>query len=117
MLILKAEFFFKDLVAYFREFYSLRRKLGLVVEKSNSLYAQDSYSDKEIENNILKNPFQRFESMNMLHHTKTLGIIQIENSVWKNLSFSDKEEIEKICDKKMAQYFKRLQEQKSQKGR
>lgn len=109
--------FLKDLVAYFREFYSLRRKLGLVVEKSNSLYAQDSYSDKEIENNILKNPFQRFESMNMLHHTKTLGIIQIENSVWKNLSFSDKEAIEKICDKKMAQYFKRLQEQKSQKGR
>ena len=55
--------------------------------------------------------------MNMLHHTKTLGIIQIENSVWKNLSLSDKEAIEKICDKKMAQYFKRLQEQKSQKGR
>lgn len=39
------------------------------------------YTDKEAERNILSNPFKRFENVQMLRHTKTLGIVQIDEAV------------------------------------
>ena len=97
-----------DIVAYFRAYYEGRRAAGLVVEKSNSLFARGGYTDKEAERNILANPFKRFEDMQMLRHTRTLGIVQVDESVWKKLTAGEKAEMEKICEEKLEQYFSRL---------
>ena len=42
----------------------------------------------------------------MLHHTKTLGVIQVDESVWKKLTRDEKQEIERICDEKLEQYYR-----------
>lgn len=97
-----------DIVAYFRVYYERRRAAGLVVEKPNSLFARGGYTDKEAERNILANPFKRFEDMQMLRHTRTLGIVQVDESVWKKLTAGEKAEMEKICEEKLEQYFSRL---------
>lgn len=97
-----------DIVAYFRAYYEGRRAAGLVVEKPNSLFARGGYTDKEAERNILANPFKRFEDMQMLRHTRTLGIVQVDESVWKKLTDREKAEMEKICEQKLEQYFSRL---------
>ncbi len=97
-----------DIVSYFRSYYEGRRNAGLNVEKSNSIFAKGGYTDKEAERNILTNPFKRFEDMQMLRHTKTLGIVQVDESVWKKLTVEDKEEIARVCDEKLAAYFDRV---------
>ena len=97
-----------DIVAYFRSFYESRRAAGQPVEKKNSIFAKGGYTDKEAERNILSNPFKRFEDMQMLRHTKTLGIVQVEETVWKHLSAEEKDEIGRICDEKLQSYFSRL---------
>lgn len=89
-------------------YYEGRRSAGLVVEKPNSLFARGGYTDKEAERNILANPFKRFEDMQMLRHTRTLGIVQVDESVWKKLTAEEKAEMEKICEEKLEQYFSRL---------
>ena len=96
-----------DIVSYFRSYYESRREKGLVVEKSNSLFAKGGYTDKEAQRNILFNPFKRFEDMQMLRHTKTLGIIEVEPTVWKNLTREEKDEIRQICEEKLEQYYGR----------
>ena len=78
------------------------------VEKSNSIFAKGGYNDKDAQRNILSNPFKRFEDMQMLRHTKTLGIIEVEPTVWKNLTDDEKQRIDRICDEKLVQYFKRF---------
>jgi len=98
----------EDIVSYFKRFYEGRRAAGLVVEKPNSIFAKGGYTDKEAERNILSNPFKRFEDMNMLRHTKTLGIIEVDPSVWKKLSEEDKITISAICKKKLIDYYKRI---------
>ena len=45
----------------------------------------------------------------MLHHTKTLGVIQVDESVWKKLTREGKQEFERICDEKLEQYYGRFQ--------
>lgn len=102
-----------DIVIYFKAYYENRRRQGLIVEKANSIYAKGGYTDKDMERNILINPFKRFEDMNMLHHTKTLGTVQMDSAVWKRLSENEKVEIENICDKKLEEYFNMLEYKKN----
>ena len=97
-----------DIVTCFRNYYESRRAQGLVVEKSNSIFAKGNYTDKTAERNILANPFKRFEDMNMMHHTKTLGIIEVDRIVWNHLSNEDKHNIERICASKLDEYYARL---------
>lgn len=96
-----------DIVTYFRAFYEDRRARGEVVEKHNSIFAKENFTDKEAARNILSNPFKRFEDMNMMRHTKTIGIIEVEPTVWKRLTEEDKKHILKVCDLKLEQYYKR----------
>ena len=98
-----------DIVSYFRSYYEGRRVAGLPAEKKNSIFAKGGYTDKEAERNILSNPFKRFEDMQMLRHTKTLGVVQVDESVWKRLEKAELAEIERICDQKLAQYFARME--------
>ena len=97
-----------DIVSYFRVFFDKRRLLGLPVEKAKSIYLNANITDKQILQNILIYPYKRFEDMGVLHHTKTLGIIQVDESVWKKLEDRDRKEILSICDKKLDVYFKRI---------
>ena len=97
-----------DLAAYFRKYYDARKADGLLVEKKNSIYAKGGYTDKEAERNILSNPFKRFEDMNMMRHTKTLGVVEVDSSVWKNLSDEEKMRINEICDAKLESYYARI---------
>ena len=96
-----------DIVAYFRSYYESRRSAGLTVEKPNSIFAKGGYTDKEAQRNILANPFKRFQDMQMLRHTKTLGIIEVEPTVWRNLTEEEKTEILKICEEKLERYYNR----------
>ena len=100
----------KDIVSYFRYYYEGRCTTGLMVEKKNSIFAKGGYTDKEAERNILSNPFKRFEDMQMLRHTKTLGIVQVDKSVWKKLTREEKLEIEQVCDEKLEAYYQWLAE-------
>ena len=97
-----------EITSYFRSYYETRRSSGLIVEKSNSIFAKGNYTDKEARCNILNNPFRRFEEMQMLRHTKTLGIVEVEPTVWKNLSHAELKQISEICDIKLEEYYKRI---------
>ena len=98
----------EDLVRYFKEYYESRRGEGLPVEKANSIFAKGGYTDKEAERNILSNPFKRFEDMNMMRHTKTLGVVEVDPVVWKKLSEKDHTYILAICEEKLTEYYERF---------
>ena len=78
---------------------------GLPVEKPNSVYCHEDATDSEIQRNILSNPFRRFEDMQMMRHTKTLGIIEVDPKVWKSLTEQEKREIRKVCEEKLEGYY------------
>lgn len=97
-----------DIVSYFRKFFDDRRNNHLKVEKAKSVYLNPQITDKEILRNILTYPFKRFEAMSMLRHTRTLGVIQVDEAVWKYLSPQEKENILAICDEKLKEYFDKI---------
>lgn len=98
----------EDIVSYFKSFYEGRRAAGFVTEKTDSIFFKGGYTNKEAEQNILRQPFKRFEDMNMMRHTKTLGIIEVDSTIWKKLTDEDKEKIKSICSDKLEEYYKRI---------
>ena len=47
--------------------------------------------------------------MDMLRHTKTLGIVEVDSSVWKRLNKEDKAEIQHVCEEKLEVYYRRFE--------
>lgn len=97
-----------EIVSYFRDFFNQRRMAGLTVEKAKSVYLNINISDKEILHNILIYPYKRFSDMGFLKHSKTLELIEIDESIWKSLHSEDIEEVLKICNDKLHEYFSRI---------
>jgi superfamily II DNA or RNA helicase len=99
-----------DIANYFCEFYEGRKNAGLFVERK-SIYANGGYTNSEIIRNILSNPFRVFNEMNFIQHTKEIGIIRIEESVWKRIDETRKNEILQICNEKLENYYAKLPKQ------
>ncbi|MDR1486337.1 MAG: DEAD/DEAH box helicase [Planctomycetaceae bacterium] len=97
----------EDIAEYFCNYYEQRRKNGWIVEKSG-IFARGDYTNKDAVKNILSNPFRVFEEMNFIHHSKTIGFIQIDGTIWKHLDKTKKNEILTICDEKLNLYFKTI---------
>lgn len=80
----------------------------LLCELKNRCNISEYDNDMQKYGYILANPFKRFEDMQMMRHTKTLEVIEVDDAVWKKLSMEEKEEISQICDKKLSDYYEHL---------
>lgn len=98
-----------EVVNYFIEFYEGRKVAGLVAEKANSLYQKGNYMSKDVEKNILSNPFKRFSDMRFLQRNKAVNLLEFNPVIFKKLTSKDKERILAICDEKLMNYYTRLE--------
>ena len=97
-----------DLVSYFINFYENRKEKGLIVEKASSIFQKDSYTEKEVEKNIISNPFKRFADMSFFRRSKDISYIEVNPLIWKKLNEEDKRKIIDVCEKKLNGYYNRI---------
>lgn len=45
--------------------------------------------------------------MDMMHHSRTLGLVEMDRTVWKKLTEAEKSDILRICDEALERYFSR----------
>lgn len=96
------------MVDSFISFYKSREESGFLVEKSDSILFKGGYSKKDIQRLILSYPYKTFEDRQMIYHTKSLGIIEMDSILWKNLSIEERKSICQICDNKIDDYYNRI---------
>lgn len=95
----------EDIIDYFIFFYEDRRKKGLVVEKKNCIYLKQDYTRKEVMQNILSNPFKRFEEMSFMKRSKDLEYVEFNKNIWNKLTGSDIKYIINLCDNSLSKYY------------
>lgn len=105
----KGRVLLEDIVDYFIDFYEDRKARGLIAEKANSLYQKGGYTPKDVERNILSNPFKRFADMRFLQRNKEISMIEFNPHIFKRLTEKDKKEIIAICNEKLESYYEKLQ--------
>ena len=97
-----------DVVDYFIDFYENRKAHGMVAEKSTSIYQKGGYTRKDVEKNILSNPFKRFEDMRFLMRCKDVETIEVNPIIFRKLTREDWLHIVDVCDKSLEKYYLRL---------
>ena len=97
-----------DVVDYFIDFYEDRKAHGIIAEKSTSIYQKGGYTRKDVEKNILSNPFKRFEDMRFLMHCKDVETIEVNPIIFRKLTREDWLHIVDVCDKSLEKYYMRF---------
>lgn len=97
-----------DVVDYFIDFYEERKAHGMIAEKSTSIYQKGGYTRKDVEKNILSNPFKRFEDMRFLMRCKDVETIEVNPIIFRKLTREDWLHIVDVCDKSLEKYYLRL---------
>lgn len=97
-----------DVMDYFIDFYEDRKAHGMIAEKSTSIYQKGGYTRKDVEKNILSNPFKRFEDMRFLMRCKDVETIEVNPIIFRKLTREDWLHIVDVCDKSLEKYYLRL---------
>lgn len=97
-----------DVVDYFIDFYEDRKAHGVIAEKSTSIYQKGGYTRKDVEKNILSNPFKRFEDMRFLMRCKDVETIEVNPIIFRKLTREDWLHIVNVCNKSLEKYYLRL---------
>lgn len=97
-----------DIVDYFIDFYNDRLNHGLVAEKPNCIYQKGGYTRKDVERNILSNPFKRFADMRFLERCKDVAYIKVNYDVFRKLRAEDWKHIITVCDASLEKYYNRF---------
>ena len=97
-----------DVVGYFIDFYENSKAHGMIAEKSTSIYQKGGYTRKDVEKNILSNPFKRFEDMRFLMRCKDVETIEVNPIIFRKLIREDWLHIVNVCDKSLEKYYLRL---------
>lgn len=78
-----------DVMDYFIDFYEDRKAHGMIAEKPNSIYQKGGYTKKDVEKNILSNPFKRFEDMRFLMRCKDVETVEVNPIIFRKLTRKD----------------------------
>ena len=97
-----------DVVDYFIDFYEDRKAHEMIAEKPNSIYQKGGYTKKDVEKNILSNPFKRFEDMRFLMRCKDVEIVEVNPIIFRKLTREDRLHIVDVCDKSLEKYYMRF---------
>ena len=97
-----------DVVDYFIDFYEDRKAHGMIAEKPNSIYQKGGYIRKDVEKNVLSNPFKRFEDMRFLMRCKDVETIEVNPIIFRKLTKEDWLHIIRVCDKSLEKYYTRI---------
>ncbi len=103
----KGEASLGEIAESFTLYYEDRIKQGLPAEKKNCIFTKGGYTEKDVETLILSNPFKRFEDMGYMHHSKYLGILQIDKSIMKSFDDNDVSDLLTYCSDALDTYWGR----------
>lgn len=81
---------------------------GMIAEKPNSIYQKGGYTKKDVEKNILSNPFKRFEDMRFLMRCKDVETVEVNPIIFRKLTREDRLHIVDVCDKSLEKYYMRF---------
>ncbi len=91
----------------YTRFYLRRITKHLPVDRDSCVYDKDYLLDAvKMKRSMLKNPFEKFERKRFIYYGKDVKLLQINPSLWDDLSKSDIKEIQRITFDNLETYYK-----------
>jgi len=91
-------------------FYKERLRLGLLVDRKTCPFTDEYLNEsKKMKQNLLINPFEKFERKRFMHYAKDLNYIMFASSLWEKLSKEDIEKTKNQIFKDLIDYYDKLE--------
>ncbi|MDD4506700.1 MAG: DEAD/DEAH box helicase [Sulfurospirillaceae bacterium] len=100
-----------DLVTEFKKFYQYRVDKNLKIDRNTSPFENQEFinDNSSVKQNILANPFEKFERKRFMYHCKDLNNIAFSNILWNQINnTSDIQKIKKKFFDDLVNYYKEL---------
>ena len=99
----------KDVLKDYIAFYQDRVDRGLVVDRRTCPYNGETLKDKKmIQQNMLTNPFEKFERKRFLYYSSKLGMIAMNPALFRRLEEGDLEKIREQMEADLKDYYQKL---------
>ena len=99
----------EELLTEYISFYQARINQGLPVDKSSCPYNEITLKDRKyIKNNMLTNPFEKFERKRFMYYSKDLGVISLNQALFSRLTKEDIGLVLKQMEEDMINYYQDL---------
>ena len=98
-----------DILTDYIAFYESRIEKGLPVDRKNCPYTAAFLRDrKSVRQNMLANPFEKFERKRFLYYSKELGMISMNHALFSKLDQDDYEIIRKQMHEDLDNYYRNI---------
>ncbi len=97
-----------DAIRFFKTYYARRREQGKAVEKKGSIYTKKNITDKEIRENIIKNPLNALAKSGYISFDENTDVMEIKADLWKDISSDNKTMLYQICIRTLEEYYKKI---------
>ena len=99
-----------DVLTDYIAFYEDRIRKGLPVDRATCPYTIERLQDRSfIRQNMLTNPFEKFERKRFLYYSKDLGMISMNHALLEQLDDEDYQEIRKQMKEDLEKYYQNLE--------
>lgn len=92
---------------FFVNFYRERKEKGLPIENGNCVYSDADASDKEIENNLIRNPINALCGSGFFEYDPQSRVFSLSPQIYDGLSLDQIDDIIRICQIRLFDYFNR----------
>ena len=100
-----------DVLTDYIAFYEDRIRKGLPVDRATCPCTIERLQDRSfIRQNMLTNPFEKFERKRFLYYSKDLGMISMNHALLEQLDDEDYREIRKQMQEDLEKYYQNLEE-------
>lgn len=97
----------EDVLNDYIAFYEDRIARGLQVDRPNCPYNEKTLKDKKkIQQNMLTNPFEKFERKRFLYYSKNLGMISMNHALFSRMQEMDYQRVEEQMKEDLRNYYK-----------
>ncbi|WP_455719559.1 hypothetical protein [Agathobacter sp.] len=98
-----------DVLSDYIAFYEDRLEKGLPVDRANCPYNSDSLKNRKfIKQNMLANPFEKFERKRFMYYSKDLNVISMNHALFIKLDKADYEKIRHQMHEDLDRYYSNL---------
>ena len=98
-----------DILTDYIAFYESRLEKGLPVDRKTCPYTEAFLQDrKSVRQNMLANPFEKFERKRFLYYSKELGMISMNHALFSKLDQNDYEIIRKQMHEDLDNYYRSI---------
>lgn len=93
--------------AFFRHYYAQRHKQGLPIEKGRCVYTDPDATEKEIENNLIRNPIHALCGSGFFTYDPVTQLFSFSPGLYDTIPVDGIDGIIQLCQAKIQEYFAR----------